>query len=321
MAVVRRNILNDNAVRDSFIQGIQALKAEDTGRTTTDFRIAGPTQMVSTYDVFVIWHFQAMMTMTPPNNPSGRNAAHRGPVFPAWHRVMLLTLERNLQRVLNDPGFGLPYWDWAADGDLAPAQQPTSALWHADCLGGSGSPIATGPFAFHAAAPTSWRVRVTQAVQGNLVAVNRGLRRSLTRDIPMLPTTPEATDTLTVTPYDADPWNVDSDGFRNRLEGWTAGAGSSPPAMHNQVHVWIGGDMSPATSPNDPAFYLNHCNVDRLWESWLQSQGRTYLPDMTAGDDLKGHRIDDPIVSPFGDNATPRQVLDVSSIYTYEALN
>src|SRR5829696_1697483 len=44
--------------------------------------------------------------------------------------------------------------------------------------------------------------------------------------------------------------------------------------MHNQVHVWIGGDMGPATSPNDPVFYLNHCNVDRIWEAWLVNQGR-----------------------------------------------
>ena len=22
--------------------------------------------------------------------------------------------------------------------------------------------------------------------------------------------------------------------------------------------------------PNDPVFYLNHCNVDRIWEGWMQ---------------------------------------------------
>lgn len=321
MAVLRRNILHDNGVRDSFIKGVKALKQEVTGRTTADFSIAGPPQPVSTYDVFVIWHFQAMMTMTPPNNPAGRNAAHRGPIFPPWHRVLLLTLERNLQRVLGDPGFGLPYWDWAADGGLPPAQQKTAALWHADCLGGSGSPVHTGPFAFHAADPASWRVRVTQAVQGNLVAVNRGLRRAFAASgVTTLPTAGHITEARGLALYDAPPWTTDSAGFRNRLEGWTSAAGFSAPWLHNRVHVWVGGDMSPATSPNDPVFYLNHCNVDRLWESWMQAHGRTYLPDMTAGPDLTGHRIDDPIVSPFGSSATPRQVLDVSALYTYESL-
>lgn len=320
MAVLRRNILNDNTVRDSFINGVKALKAEATGRTTADFNIAGPPQPVSTYDVFVVWHFQAMMTMTPPNNPSQRNAAHRGPVFPPWHRVMLLTLERNLQRVLGDPGFGLPYWDWAADGALPPAQQRASALWRADCLGGSGSPVRTGPFAFRAADPTSWRVRVTQVSNSSLAAVDRGLQRSLARDVATLPTPQHVSDARALTPYDAPPWGVGSGGFRNRLEGWTSSPGASGPALHNRVHVFVGGDMSPATSPNDPVFYLNHCNVDRLWESWMQAHGRRYLPDMAAGNDLRGHRIDDSIVSPFGANATPRQVLDVRSIYTYESL-
>lgn len=26
--------------------------------------------------------------------------------------------------------------------------------------------------------------------------------------------------------------------------------------------------MGPMTSPNDPAFFLHHCNVDRLWYLW-----------------------------------------------------
>ncbi len=41
---------------------------------------------------------------------------------------------------------------------------------------------------------------------------------------------------------------------------------------------------------------------------------------MTAGADLKGHRVDDPISSPLGRSATPRETLDVSEIYEYDAL-
>lgn len=78
--------------------------------------------------------------------------------------------------------------------------------------------------------------------------------------------------------------------------------------------------MWPSTSPNDPVFYLNHCNVDRLWESWMHLNGRDYQPDMSAGDDLEGHRIDDELASPMGGDATPRQMLDVSAIYTYDTL-
>jgi tyrosinase len=62
--------------------------------------------------------------LTPPGQ-GDRNAAHRGPVFLPWHRFMLILLELQLQRVLSDPDFGLPYWDWAADGELPRAVSPT----------------------------------------------------------------------------------------------------------------------------------------------------------------------------------------------------
>jgi tyrosinase len=79
--------------------------------------------------------------------------------------------------------------------------------------------------------------------------------------------------------------------------------------------------MSPSTSPNDPVFYLNHCNIDRIWESWLQTNGQIYVPAMTAGAFLNGHRIDDPITSPLSSSvATPGGVSDVSANYTYDVL-
>ena len=323
MAVVRKNILSDTAVRDSFIRGVKLLKQESTGRTTTDYNIAGPVQPVCTYDLFIIWHYRAMMQMTPAGNPSGRNAAHRGPIFLPWHRVMLLVFEQSLRRVLQDNTFGLPYWDWAADGDRPAASQMSAPIWGRDCMGGQGIPIRTGPFAIRASDPASWRVQVASDASGTLRSVNRGLGRSFATSSPgmvTLPATQHVLGALQITPYDKAPWDVTSDGFRNRLEGWTSG--TMPPAawLHNRVHVWVGGDMSPATSPNDPVFYLNHCNVDRIWEGYMKFRGRHYQPDMFAGVDLTGHRIDDAVVSPLGGSATPRQLLDASMEYTYDVL-
>ena len=48
-------------------------------------------------------------------------------------------------RVLDDPDVGLPYWDWAGDGELAAADQPDAPVWAADCMGGQGRPISAGP--------------------------------------------------------------------------------------------------------------------------------------------------------------------------------
>ena len=71
----------------------------------------------------------------------------------------------------------------------------------------------------------------------------------------LLPSTAEMDQTLTNDVYDAEPFRAFSPGFRNDLEGWgTPG--------HNQVHVLVGGDMLLSTSPNDPIFFLNHCEME-----------------------------------------------------------
>jgi len=236
MAAVRRNILTDENSRKQYIDGVKLLKAEFLGFSTSDLGIAGTEQQVSTYDLFVIWHQLTMMTMTPPNNPSGRNAAHRGPVFHPWHRVMLMVLESNLQRVLNDASFGLPYWDWAADGNKTPAKQKKSALWKKTCMGGSGEPVTTGPFAFKASDPASWRVRVEGDFAGNLLSGNRGLRRTLGADTPSLPKKVHVDHALDLTPYDKADWDAgETDAFRNRAEGWNPEDPLAQHWLHNRV--------------------------------------------------------------------------------------
>ncbi|WP_036292429.1 tyrosinase family protein [Methylosinus sp. PW1] len=321
MAVTRKNILTDRAIRDKFIDGVLALKLEPSGRSTADFGIPGRAQPVSTYDLFVVWHHTAMMRLTPAGNAAGRNAAHRGPIFAPWHRVMLLLLEQNLQRVLGDANFGLPYWDWGADGDLPAARQTAADIWKADCLGGQGSPVSTGRFAYDPNDAKSFRVRVVANASGALGSVNRGLRRVFAASgAPQLPTSAHVANALALGSFDAPNWDPSSAGFRNRLEGWTADRGGQSPWLHNRVHVWVGGDMSPSTSPNDPVFYLNHCNVDRIWEAWLARYGRSYVPSQTEGAALAGHRIDDPIASPLGRSMTPRQTLDVGALYVYDRL-
>lgn len=42
---------------------------------------------------------------------------------------------------------------------------------------------------------------------------------------------------------------------------------------HGAVHSAVGGDMWSGSSPLDPIFWLHHCNVDRLWESWAVLHG------------------------------------------------
>jgi peroxiredoxin len=67
---------------------------------------------------------------------------------------------------------------------------------------------------------------------------------------------------------------------------------------HFFTHIAIGGDMSDfATVGGDPLFYLHHCNLDRIWESWnrLGNKNPTdpkYLKRKFAFGDRTGKRVD-----------------------------
>jgi tyrosinase len=60
------------------------------------------------------------------------------------------------------------------------------------------------------------------------------------------------------------------------------GLGFSPSmeaSPHGQVHVLTGGNMSRVqTAANDPIFWLHHCNIDRLWDRWLNLGGGRVNP-------------------------------------------
>jgi tyrosinase len=301
---VRPNILTNAGARQKYVQGVLALKAQFTGVTTSMLGVPGPSRPVSTWDRFVAWH-QASMGF-----------AHSGPLFLPWHRVMLRTLERLLQQVVNDANFGLPYWDWAADGQLTPQQQLNSAVWDDGCMGRASN--APGSFTQQA-----FPIRLAVNASNQLVQTNKRLQRNRGVGLssipnPVLPTkaaTAAAVNASPVLVYDNAPWNRSSTGFRCHLEGW-----NPPNNLHNIVHIWVGGDMLPSSSPNDPVFFLHHCNVDRIWEAWMQRNGRTYLPTGSVSGAPVGQRLNDPIRSPFGQPVTPAQVLDMTSTYTYDTL-
>ena len=326
MTVTRPNILDAEDARERFVRGAVLLNQEMTGLTTAEvndllgrqiqgFRIFGLDQELSAWDLFVLWHFLAMRLSSDPPRPL-RNLAHGGPVFLPWHRMFLLRLEEQLQRV-TDAQAAVPYWDWAADGELPAAAQPQAPLW--DILGEASGEVLSGPLA-------AMRVRL-QGFRMDLWSV---APRPLVRDAgadqlaPTLPTMAEVGWALEQGDYDVVDWDAGVDSFRNRLEGWLdpeAGPGTPPsPRLHNRVHVWVGGDMGPGTSPNDPVFYLNHCNADRIWQSWMQREGPAYRPVQGDPEAPEGHRLTDQMVALLGASLTPADVLDPSQWYRYDRL-
>lgn len=294
--MIRRNFLTDTAAAQNYIDGVKRLK------DPAQFPWTGRTDL-SIYDVFVFWHHQSMMLMTPPTQ-SDRNAAHSGPSFLPWHRYFLITLEGFLQQAVNDTNFRIPYWDWNTDSELP--NPSTSPIWDITNLGQF-----IGP---------AWPVRLAMnPTTGNLELLNptRPLQRNLGAG-GALPTRDQVRNVIRdQTVYDMSPFNSSSPGgARNPVEGWIGAA-----RIHNNVHVWVGGDMEWSSSPNDPLFFLHHCNVDRIWAAWQEKHPMaSYVPDMTASANLQFHRIDDALYGIFEETVTPRDTLEYKTYYEYDTL-
>jgi len=306
MPVLRKNAAaNLSPDVKEYIEGVWALKKEVGA------------DGVNTYDKYVDWHVRAMMENTPPTT-NRRNAAHEGPSFLPWHRWMLRRFEEDLQRVRNNPNFGIPYWDWTAD-----VENPSgSVIW--EMLGSSGTPVSDGAFRFDAVTPPprgNWIIR-NYNQYGELLSVQRGLHREFDDlyDVSGDQEVLSAVSSPSTAHYDESPWHDGSAaGFRNTVEGNLSGG----DRIHNGVHSWIGHDMMSLHSPNDPVFYLIHSNLDRIWRSWQQRHpAAPYVPPDSASSDLYRHRLNDPL-HPFsvGDPVkSPALVLDSTALYTYDVL-
>ena len=274
---VRKNARDlTSAEKAAFVAAVKRLKAQTTGRN---------------YDWFVTTHINYFATV------GGVRYAHQSPSFLPWHRQYLAEFEKALQVL--DPAVSLPYWDWTGD------RTATGAPFTADFMGGNGTggngPVTTGPFA----GATNWRITVSASSATSL-------RRALGSGGAALPTGTQVSRVLNVAAYDAAPWSsASATGMRNMMEGWNRQGAN----LHNAVHVWVGGHMAQQDSPNDPVFWLHHCNIDRLWSQWQTrwgfDTGRYLPPSGTAGVvDLNEE------MQPWG-GVTPAAVLDHRETYTY----
>lgn len=245
------------------------------------------------YDDFVEVHYNAMMAMMMGHVP---NWGHLSSAFGPWHRVFLYHFESELRATsVQAASVALPYWNWTDDAS-------TAAVFAPDLLGGNGrasdGQVLDGPFAYSTG---RWNIVVKDSrADPDFLARSFGADQSA----PALPDKKLQDPVMELSIYDETPWYDNKRKtaaqrdradqlFRFRLEY----------DLHNLVHRYIGGDMALASSPNDPVFWLHHCNLDRLWSYWEQTVGLAapYAPEVGGPDGQSG---DKPLIFAFP-NGTP----------------
>jgi hypothetical protein len=260
--------------RDNFLSAVLTLK------NTIANPGAPPGQEISIWDQFVALHLY-VFSINVPGEGSPVNVGHGNAGFGPWHRYYLLRLEQALQAAISDPTLMLPYWEWTDQVGTQNVLFQDSFLGPNGGAGGvGGGTVQSGYFAFNApgvlpawwpAGLPGWRIRSDLAE-----AFGTTLRRNLGA-FPSLPTQANIDNLLSKANYEG------ANLFRQTLE-------QSP--LHNFIHNWVGGHMSGGASPNDPIFFMHHCNVDRLWAMWQIDghQGAAFYP--AAGEPIS-HNLND----------------------------
>ena len=177
---------------------------------------------------------------------------HGDPLFLPWHRMYLFFFERIVQEAAGTSDWALPYWSWTAQRLLPRSfREPVNGNQAGNAL-------------FN---PTR-----ENGFNGNVGGENAQGLSDEEVDVSML-RRPELDTRL-----DGRPGRPV--GFGPLLEG----------GPHGQVHVAVGGDMSEvARAARDPVFWLHHCNVDRLWDSWRRVPGHA---NPTGANAQNGWRAD-----------------------------
>jgi Ca2+-binding RTX toxin-like protein len=305
--------------KQRFVNAVLALKNRPSSYTIFNPATNTTETPPNAYDYFVRLHQLAfgqvdargeMAFEMPP--------VHGGPPFLPWHREFIRRFEQELQLV--DPGVSLPYWD-------PTTSDSTRAVFSDDFMGGSGEAqdnffVRTGPFKAPDVSrrnlPTQqlnqqnvWTLAFNSRSQVNPTGQARFLQRtfgsifdpsSVFFGSANLPTKADVEEALSQPTYDT---------FRSTVEA----------TPHGRPHVWVGGAMGLATSPNDPVFFLHHANIDRLWDEWIERNQnnpnfRPYLP-LDGAPGSAGLEINDSLFN-FGD-VSPEQLLATEPLgYTYD---
>ncbi|KAJ0801513.1 putative catechol oxidase [Helianthus annuus] len=208
-------------------------------------------------------------------HPELKIQVHNNSLFFPFHRWYLYFYERILGSLINDPTFGLPYWNWDnPKGMLLPEMLETPYP--------NPNPDRPPNPRFN---PLFDPYRNVTHLPPAIIDLDRGnaggdkdcvaqISENLTAvyDQMIADTTANPDAFFGTNPNPDDPTTI----LAGRIES----------GVHSAVHVWVGNprmanneDMGNFYSAGyDPAFYLLHSNVDRMWQIWNELDIRNVNP-------------------------------------------
>ncbi|KAH8586962.1 hypothetical protein B0O99DRAFT_694994 [Bisporella sp. PMI_857] len=203
--------------------------------------------------------------------------------FLPWHR-WYVKLHEDLLRT--ECGFNgtQPYWDWSIDADAE--NTPNSPLFDpVTGFGGDGKRtssdelgfqrcVVDGPFA---------NTNLTLGMGWPYVNDNSNRLHCFTREFNGGMGT-DANGNSIIGDMQAGAYNSRVMNTIYAFDNFPAMVGMLEGLPHAQIHSIIFGDMGPATSPNEPLFFLHHSNIDRAWAKW-QGRNATRLADYAGFQD------------------------------------
>ncbi|XP_057812286.1 polyphenol oxidase I, chloroplastic-like [Salvia miltiorrhiza] len=195
------------------------------------------------------------LTYDQTGDPDQKLQIHNCWHFYPWHRWYLYFYERILGKLIDDPTFALPFWNWDhPDGMVMPAMfaKENSSLNDAK-RNQTHLPPAPTDLLYSSKSSTDPSI----IVPTNLTEMYGEMVRNVS--------------------------NIE-DFYGAKYVVGTApdpGPGTVERGSHIALHIWVGDPRSPAgedmgnfySTARDPIFFCHHANVDRLWSVWRDLRG------------------------------------------------
>ncbi|GMN50854.1 hypothetical protein TIFTF001_020010 [Ficus carica] len=181
---------------------------------------------------------------------------HGSWLFFPFHRWYLYFFERILGKLINDPNFAMPFWNWDAPAgmQLPAIYTNTRSPLYDQFRNKRHLPPALVDLDFNGVDES---ISNQAQIQANLTILYR-----------QMVSNSRSTSGFLGQPY--------------RAGDNPQGSGSIENIPHGPVHVWTGDNTQPNgenmgnffSAGRDPLFYAHHSNVDRLWNVWKTLGGR-----------------------------------------------